>query len=210
MATLDNTGRLAYMYDEQTDTWYSLAGVANPAASYNWTNTNTFSNTVIFEDVVRAEAGVNNFQNPSARDTAITSPTNGIVCFVRQDNQGAQINQLQYYFNGLWRNASSNLGLSTQTANYSITQEDAGRSVVMNMSVANTVTIPTFASEPFSIGETINIIQQGSGQTEIVGEDSSVVINSKDGNKKLSAQYTAAAAVNVAQNSWILIGDLTD
>lgn len=208
MASINDTGKIAYMYDEQTDTWYSLAGVANPAASYNWTGTNTFSNTVIFEDVVRSEAGINNFQNPSTRDIALPSPVNGIVCFVRQDNQGAQINQLQYYFNGVWRNAFSNIGLSTQTANYTLVQEDAGRSVVMNMSVANTVTIPNFTDVPFSVGETINIIQQGAGQTEIIAS-SGVVLNSKDGNTKLNAQYSAVAAVNVAQNSWILIGDLT-
>lgn len=207
MATISDAGKVAYMYDEQTDTWHSLAGVANPAAAYNWTGTNTYSNTVIFEDVVRSEAGINNFQNPSARDSSLTSPVNGIVCFVRQDNQGAQINQLQYYFNGVWRNAFSNIGLSTKTANYTLVQEDAGRSVVMNMSVANTVTIPNFTDVPFSIGETINIIQQGAGQTEIVPA-AGVVLNSKDGNKKLNAQYSAASAVNVAQNNWILIGDL--
>lgn len=209
MATLDNSGKLAYMYDESTDTWYGVAGVANPAAAYTWTGTQTFANTAIFEDVLRAEAGVNNFQNPSARDTALPSPTNGIVCFVRQDNSGSPINQLQYYFNGAWRNAFSNIGLATKTANYTLVQEDAGRSVVMNMSVANTVTIPNFTSVPFSVGETINIIQQGAGQTEIVA-DAGVILNSKDGNKKLNAQYSAAAAVNVAQNSWILIGDLTE
>lgn len=208
MASINDTGKVAYMYDEQTDTWYSLAGVANPAASYNWTGTNTFSNTVIFEDVVRSEAGINNFQNSSARDIALPSPVNGIVCFVRQDNQGTQINQLQYYFNGVWRNAFSNIGLSTQTANYTLVQGDAGRSVVMNMSVANTVTIPNFTDVPFSVGETINVIQQGAGQTEIIAA-SGVVLNSKDGSRKLNAQYSAAAAVNVAQNSWILIGDLT-
>jgi len=209
MASIDNTGKLAYMYDEQTDTWYSLAGVANPAASYTWTGTNTYSNTVIFEDVVRSEAGVNNFQNFSERDATLTSPTNGIVCFVRQDDQGFQINQLQYYFNGVWRNAFSNLGLSTKTANYTLTQSDAGRSVVMNMSVANTVTVPNFTSVPFSVGETINVIQQGAGQTEIVPA-AGVVLNSKENYRKLNAQYTAAAIVNVAQNSWILIGDLAE
>jgi len=208
MATIDNTGKVAYMYDEQTDTWYSLAGVANPAVSYTWTGTNTFSNTVIFEDVVRSEAGINNFQNPSARDTALPSPINGIVCFVRQDAQGSQINQLQYYFNGAWRNAFSNIGLSTQTSNYTLAQKDAGRSVVMNMSVPNTVTIPNFTDVPFSIGETINIIQQGIGQTEIVAA-SGVTLNSRNDNKKLNAQYSAATVVNVAQNNWILIGDIT-
>lgn len=208
MASINSDGKIAYMYDEQTDTWYSLAGRVNTAASYSWQGSNTFKNTVILEDVVRAEAGINNFQNPSARDSAITSPANGVVCFLRQDSEGNLINQIQYYHNGLWRNAAGNIGLSSKTNNHTLSVEDSGRTLVMNMSIANTVTVPTFANAPFSIGETINIIQQGVGQTEVVAE-AGVIISSKDGHRKLSSRYSAAAIVNVAQNNWILIGDLT-
>lgn len=208
MSTIDNAGRIAYMYDQETDTWYSLAGVANTVASYNWTGTNTFSNTVIFEDVVRTEGGVNNFQNPNARDAALTSPINGIVAFVRQDNSGSQINQIQYYYNGRWRNILGDAGINSQNTSYTINRSDVGRTVIVNTSVANTVTIPAFTSEAFGVGEKVNIIQQGAGQTQIAGEDGSVVINSKNNMKKIEAQYGAASIINVAQNSWILIGDL--
>ena len=81
MATIDTSGKIAYLYDQETNTWYAFSGTVNTAAAYTWLGTNTYSNTVVFEHVVRAEAGVNNFENPSARDAAITSPTNGIVCF---------------------------------------------------------------------------------------------------------------------------------
>lgn len=209
MSTIDNTGRIAYMYDQETDTWYSLAGVANPAASYDWTGSNTFSNTVIFEDVIRTEGGVNNFQNPNARDAALSSPTNGIVAFVRQDNAGSQINQIQYYYNGLWRNILGDAGLNSKNSNYTLTRSDVGRTILMNASSANTITIPAFTSEAFGVGEKINIIQQGAGQTTISGEDASVVINSKNNMKKTEAQYGKVSIINVAQNSWILTGDLT-
>lgn len=209
MATIDEAGRVAYMYDEDTDTWFAVAGKPNTAASYSWSGPHAHSSVVTFQDAVTAEAGVNNFQNPSARDSAIGSPSNGTVCFVRQTDGGSQINQLQYYYNGAWRNAFGNLALDTKTANYTLQQSDAGKTIVMNMSVDNTVTIPAFSTTSFAIGETINIIQQGAGNTEVIGEDASVIINSKDNNKRLDGQYSAASIVNVAQNSWILTGDLT-
>lgn len=208
MATIDNAGRVAYMYDDDTDTWFAVAGKSNTAASYSWSGSHTHSSVVTFQDVVTAQAGVNNFQNPSARDSAISSPSNGAVCFVRQSNSGDQINQLQYYYNGSWKNAFGNVGLSTNTSNYTIKQEDAGRTIVMDMSVANVVTVPEFSSVPFAPGETVNIIQAGLGQTEIQGQSASVIINSKSGFKKLIDRYAGATLVNVSQNNWILIGDL--
>ena len=91
---IDNTGKIAYIY--QDGTWYAISGAVNTAGSYTWSGTQIFSNTVSFDSVVRAKAGVNNFQNFTARDAAITSPTNGIVVFVRQDNSGNVINQLHW------------------------------------------------------------------------------------------------------------------
>jgi hypothetical protein len=79
MTSVNTTGKVAYMYDEETDTWYAISGAINTAAPYEWTSTQTFNNTVLANDVLQAKAGVNNFQNPTARDTAIPSPINCIV-----------------------------------------------------------------------------------------------------------------------------------
>ena len=74
MTSIDTTGKVGYMYDEETDTWYALSGAVNTNAAYTWTATQTFGTTANFQSVLNAKAGVNNFQNPSARDLAITSP----------------------------------------------------------------------------------------------------------------------------------------
>lgn len=106
MATISSDPKTSYIYDAPSDTWYPLAGIANTAANYIWEGTHVFDDATQFYSTVIARAGLNNFLNPTARDTAIPTPTNGIICFVRQDNTGTVINQLQYYFNG-WVNLLS-------------------------------------------------------------------------------------------------------
>jgi hypothetical protein len=206
MATFDTSGKVAYMYDQETDTWYVVSGAVNTAASYKWLGTNTFSNTVILEDVVRAQAGVNNFQNPSARDAAITSPVNGIVCFVRQNDGGTPINQVQYYYNGSWRYVNDSTDLQTKLTNYTLQLSDAGKTVVMDSSSDTTVTIPTNSSVPFLIGQRLDIIRYGTGNVTIGG---SVVINSKNSNKKIATRYSGATLIKIETDTWLLIGDLT-
>ena len=99
MATISSNPKPTYIYDQETNTWYPVAGQVNNSLNYPWTGTHNFASTVTFADVVNAKAGINNFLNPAARDAAIASPINGIVCFVRQDSSGNVINQIQYYYN---------------------------------------------------------------------------------------------------------------
>jgi len=208
MTTIDTTGKVAYMYDEETDTWYAISGAINTAAPYTWTSTQSFNNTILVNDVLNAKAGVNNFQNPTARDTAIPSPINGIVCFVRQENSGAVINQLQYYYNGVWRDHQDSTALTEKTSSYTLTLSDAGKTINMNVATANDLTIPLNGSVPFAIGQRLDIIQTGAGQTTIVAT-SGVTINSKNSNKKIAARYSGATLIKLDTDTWILIGDLT-
>jgi hypothetical protein len=208
MTIKDTTGKVAYMYDEETDTWYAISGAINTAAPYTWTSTQTFNNTILANDVLNAKAGVNNFQNPTARDAAIPSPINGIVCFVRQENSGAIINQLQYYYNGVWRDHQDSTTLSAKTASYTLALTDAGKTINMNVAISNDLTIPLNGSVPFAIGQRLDIIQTGAGQTTIV-PTSGVTLNSKNSNKKIAARYSGATLIKLDTDTWILIGDLT-
>ncbi len=51
-ATVDNTGRPGYMYDENTDTWYLISGKADTGANYTWTGAHLFQAPVTFQNVV--------------------------------------------------------------------------------------------------------------------------------------------------------------
>lgn len=206
MSAINTSGKVAYMYDQETDTWYAVSGAVNTAASYTWLGTNTFSNTVILEDVVRAQAGVNNFLNPGARDAAIASPINGIVCFVRQNDSGTPINQVQYYYNGSWRYINDSTDLQTKLTNYTIQLSDVGKTIVMNSSSDTTVTVPTNSSAPFIIGQRLDIIRYGSGNVTISGTP---IINSKNDNNKIAARYSGATLIKIDTDTWLLIGDLT-
>jgi len=207
MATISTSGKLAYMYDENTDTWYAVGGATNTAAAYNWLNTNTFSSTVIFEDVVRSEAGINNFQNATARDTALPTPINGLVCFVRQTDAGAQINQIQYYYNGSWRYVNDGSELLTKIADYTVQASDSGQFIIMDSASNRTITIPTNATVPFAIGQRIDIARYGLG-TVTIAPATGVILASAESLVTLREQYSGATIVKTASDSWLLIGDL--
>jgi hypothetical protein len=209
MSTISSTAKVGYIYNEPTDTWHPIAGSANSNIDYTWAGQHTFNNDVTFSDVVSAKAGVNNFQNPTARDAAIPSPVaGGTVCFVRQDNAGNPINQVQYYSTtaSAWVNYTD-AQLENKTANYVIALHDSGKAITMESSSANTVTVPTNATVAFPIGTVVTVIQTGTGATSFV-EASGVTIRSKNSYKTLNTQYAAAQLVKTGTDIWILLGDI--
>ena len=208
MATINSDGKIAYIYNQSNDTWYAIGGAVNTNAEYTWTADQTFSSVVNFDTVVNAKAGVNNFQNPTARDTAITSPTNGVVCFVRQEDDGSVINQVQYYYNGEWRYVYDAFSFVTKIADYTITKKDSGKTLMFTSSSDLVVTIPANSTTPFVIGQKVEIVRNGTGNVSIDGAVG-VTINSKNSNKKIAAQFSGAVLTKVDTNTWLLIGDLT-
>ena len=208
MATINSDGKVAYIYNASNQTWYALGGAVNTNAQYTWTADQRFGAAVTFDTVVNAKAGINNYQNPTARNSAITAPTNGIVCFVRQENSGTVINQLQYYHNGEWRFINDSVDFLAKTANYTIEKTDSGKTISVTSSSDVIITIPTNSTTPFIIGQKIEIIRNGSGNVSIAGA-LGVTLNSKNSNKKIAAQYSGAVISKIDTNTWILIGDLT-
>lgn len=208
MSTISSTSKVGYIYHESSDTWHPIAGTANTTTNYSWTGTHDFANDVTFADVVTAKAGSNNFANPTARDAAIPSPTNGTVVFVRQDNSGNPINQIQYYSTtaSAWVNYYD-AQLVTKTANYVIALQDSGKTINMNSSSAITLTVPTNSTAAFPVGTIITIFQTGTGQLSFV-EASGVTINSKNSYKKTNTQYSGAQLVKMDTDIWLLAGDL--
>jgi hypothetical protein len=208
MATINSDGKTAYIYNEENDTWYALAAAVNTNAQYTWTADQEFSAVVTLDSVVTAKAGVNNFQNPEARDLAIPSPTNGIVCFVRQATGGEVINQVQYYYNGEWRFTGDAASFLAKTADYTIAKDDAGKTISVDSADPVTITIPANSSVAFLVGQRVEVLRVGTGAVDFEAAVG-VTIRSKFDNKNISAQYSGAVITKIDTNTWLLLGDLT-
>ncbi len=206
MATVSSTSKVAYMYDQVSDTWYAVAGTANTNVAYTWNAAHTFGSVVTVNDVIRAKGGVNRFQNPLARDMVIVSPIKGTVCFVEQTNGGTDINQVQIYNGTSWVGMLDTTTLSTKSTDYTLTLGDAGKTLVIDSTIDRTVTIPTNASVPFAVGQRLDIIRMNTGNVTIGGTPT---ILSKNSNKKIAARYSGATLIKYDTDTWVLIGDLT-
>ncbi len=196
------------MYDQASDTWYAVAGTANTNVAYNWQAAHTFGSVVTVNDVIRAKAGVNRFQNPTARDTVITSPAKGTVCFVEQTNGGTDINQLQIYNGTSWVGMLDTATLSTKTADYNLGLADAGQTLLIDSTSDRTVTVPLNSAVPFANGQRIDVVRLNTGNVTFAGAVG-VTINSKNSNKKIAARYSGATLIKYDTDTWVLIGDLT-
>ena len=101
----------------------------------------------------------------------------------------------------------SEVSTNSQSASYTLVAADRGKLVEMNVGSANNLTVPTNASVAFPIGTQIDLLQVGSGKTTIVAA-SGVTVNATPG-LAIRAQWGGATLIKRAENTWVLIGDLT-
>jgi hypothetical protein len=206
MSAISSVGKVAYIYDQPNDTWHPVAGYANTTETYTWSGRHNFNNTVNFNSVLNAKAGVNNFADEATRDSDLPSPENGAVCFVRS------LNQIQYRSGGIWRTYGDNANLIQKVTDHQLELSDAGKTIQMNATGNNSIIIPNDFVLAFPVGAQIAFIQIGPGQTSFASGGrgaAEIEILSKNGNRKISSRYSSATLIKRAVDSWILIGDLT-
>lgn len=89
---------------------------------------------------------------------------------------------------------------------------DDGKIIEFLSSSAHTYTIPTHANNPYPIGTQISVLQTGTGQTTITGA-SGVTLNCTpqptSNTGRLRTQWSSATLIKRANNTWVLIGDLS-
>lgn len=104
-------------------------------------------------------------------------------------------------------NKLADVVLTTSVVNYVAPLGDKNKIVEMNLSVANTVTIPLDSVTNFPIGSQFTIVQYGTGKTQIVGS-AGVDIRATPG-VFLRARYSSATVIKRASNEWYAFGDLS-
>jgi hypothetical protein len=95
-----------------------------------------------------------------------------------------------------------------KATSYTLVLGDAYELIEMEVSSANTLTIPTNASVPFPLGTQILVSQLGTGQTTIT-PSGGVTLRSSGGKTKTSAQYSMCTLIKRGTNEWYLSGDIT-
>jgi hypothetical protein len=208
MSTISNIGKIAYIYDQTTDTWHPVAGMTDASADFSWTGNHNFSSSgnVSIGGSLLARSGINSFVSVADRNAKIPSPVNGTLAVVVVNNTP----QLQYFYNG-WKIYGDNAQLESKTASFTISAADMGKTLEVSLASALTITVPSDTQAAIPVGSQVAFIQAGTGSVTFVPSTSggTVTLLSKNSNRRISGQYSQVLLVKRAANSWYLFGDLT-
>lgn len=161
MATVDTTPKVAYVYNQQGDTWHPVAGAASPNVAYDWTNTHNFNAAVSMANQLIAAMGLNNFANEAERTTALgAAPTAGTISFIRSTGR------LEFWNGTSW----SQLGDSNNVSNSLVRRDASGNfsagtiTATLNGNASSATTASTATSLSTNVSRRING-QQFNGNT---------------------------------------------
>ena len=108
------------------------------------------------------------------------------------------------------RGKIADMSIENKTANHPLVLADANKLIEMELTgTANTVSVPTNASVPFPIGTQINIVQYGTGKTQIVAVTPLTTSIRSTPGSYLRDRYSSATLIKRATDEWYLIGDLS-
>lgn len=98
--------------------------------------------------------------------------------------------------------------LNSQSASYTLVDDDRGKVVEISNASANTLTVPPNASVAFPVGTIVEVRQMGAGQTTLT-PGSGVTLRSRGSALKIAGQYGSATLHKRATNEWVVAGDVT-
>jgi hypothetical protein len=104
---------------------------------------------------------------------------------------------------GVWDTSQT---IDVKSDNYTLVLGDAGKLIRCTKATAMTILIPTNATQAYSIGQRVDIMQYGAGQVTVSG-DTGVTLRSTPTNK-LRATYSTASIIKIATDEWVLAGDV--
>jgi hypothetical protein len=202
LGSVDNTADTAKPVSTAVQTALDLklasataASTYAPIASPTFTGTATIPTLTLTNPLTAANGGTGLSSLGTGVSTFLATPTsaNFAAMITNEDGSGNVV--------------LSEIATSAQTASYTLVLADRGKLVEMNVGSANTLTVPLNSSVAYPVGTQIDILQVGSGQTTVAAT-AGVTVNATPG-LKIRAQWGGATLIKRAENTWVLIGDLT-
>ena len=95
---------------------------------------------------------------------------------------------------------------ATAGSTYILTTADSGRLLMCAGTASGTVQIPLNATQPFSVGQKIDIAQMGTGTVTVTIASGGTLDSTPSA--ILRTKYSAASVVKINTNEWLLMGDL--
>lgn len=144
------------------------------------------------------------FAGTAARGSAIGTATEGMLTWLEDSNV------YQYYNGSAWTTLVASPTNATVTTAYTATSANAGGFIYSTSSSAITVTIPDI----FTVGDRIDIIRDGAG-TVTIAAGTGVTGWGGAGTAgtavtfKIDQQYNAATVIEVAPQTYRIIGKIT-
>jgi len=216
--TLKGATDKTFNWVDATDAWTSSEDInLLTGKSYEINGTVVLSSTQVLGKAVPSGTIVGTSDTQTLTDKTLTSPTitTPTLSLSATSNTGAGRISFDSTADKLYVGdgttaiefAGSTVITNAQNASYTTVLADKDKLIEMNVGSANNLTIPLNSSVAYPIGTVLNIVQIGSGQTTVVATGG-VTINATPG-LKLRAQYSSASCIKRAENTWILLGDLT-
>lgn len=99
--------------------------------------------------------------------------------------------------------------VDTASTSYVLGNSDTGKAVVLTNSNPITVTIPADSTYTFPIGQTMLVVQNGTGTVTIEGAVG-VTVNGTgvSGSVDITGQYGVATLLKINSDSWIIFGNV--
>jgi hypothetical protein len=170
MATVDTTPKVAYVFNQQGDTWHPVAGAASPDISYNWTNTHNFNAAVQMANTLISAMGINNFANETDRNNALgpvtgKTPTAGTISFIRSTSR------LEFWNGSTW----TQLGSTNNDLNTLVRRDGQGNfsAGTITANLTGTASQATVASQAAQL--TTNVTRRINGK-QFNGNDSNFIL----------------------------------
>lgn len=86
---------------------------------------------------------------------------------------------------------------------------DTGKALIFSNSSPITVTIPNDSTYEFQVGQTVLIIQNGTGTVSVTTEGVATLSSTAGtGTVDLNGQFAVATLIKIEENEWIIYGDI--